>query len=374
MATVLITGGAGFIGSHTCVALLERGHRLVLLDDFSNSSPRAVERMAALAGLMPRGPASWRDCGGKLRLRVVRGDIRAADALDAAFAAAREGEPEGFGFPIEAVIHFAGLKAVGESVTDPLRHWDANVNGSRMLLNTMVRHGCRTIVFSSSATLYGYPETVPIPETAPIRPINPYGHTKAAVEMLLADVAGCGAGEAGEMSSPNGWRVARLRYFNPVGAHPSGCIGEDPNGIPNNLFPFVCQVAVGRRPKLRVFGGDWPTPDGSGVRDYIHVMDLAEGHRAALGALLAEEPQMLTLNLGRGRGHSVLEVARAFESASGRPIPLEVVDRRPGDAAVTVADPSQAARRLHWRAQLDLEEICRDGWAWQSTNPNGYGT
>jgi len=204
---------------------------------------------------------------------------------------------------------------------------------------------------------------VPIPESAPIAPINPYGHSKAAVEQLLADVA----------ASEPGWRIARLRYFNPVGAHPSGRIGEDPAGIPNNLFPFVSQVAVGRRKQLQVFGGNWPTPDGSGVRDYIHVMDLAEGHRAALEVLLAEDPQLLTLNLGSGQGHSVLEVASAFEAASGRPVPLQIVERRPGDAAITVADPSLAAQRLGWRTKRTLVDMCRDGWAWQSANPEGYG-
>ena len=248
-------------------------------------------------------------------------------------------------------------------VAEPLRYWDVNLSGSRQLVGAMQAHGCRTLVFSSSATLYGYPKTVPIPETAAIAPINPYGHSKAAVEQLLADVA----------ASESGWRIARLRYFNPVGAHPSGRIGEDPAGIPNNLFPFVSQVAVGRREQLQVYGGDWPTPDGSGVRDYIHVMDLAEGHRAALDMLLAEGPQLLTLNLGSGQGHSVLEVAAAFEAASGRPVPLKIVERRPGDAAITVADPSLAAQRLGWRTHRTLADMCREGWAWQSANPAGYG-
>jgi UDP-glucose 4-epimerase len=237
------------------------------------------------------------------------------------------------------------------------------VAGSRCLLAAMQRQGCRTLVFSSSATLYGLPEQVPIAESAPIQPINPYGHTKAAVEQLLADLA----------ASEAGWRIARLRYFNPVGAHPSGRIGEDPLGPPNNLFPFISQVAVGRRPELQVFGADWPTPDGSGVRDYIHVMDLAEGHRAALHTLLAEPPQLLTLNLGSGQGHSVLELVKAFEAASGRAVPYRMVDRRPGDAASTVANPELAAQRLGWRTQRSLNEICRDGWAWQQANPQGYG-
>jgi len=345
MTQFLITGGAGFIGSHTALVLLEAGHSLVVLDNFANSSPVSLRRVLELAG--PEAST---------RLAVLEGDIRNPADLERAFATAPAGQP------IEAVIHFAGLKSVGESLEYPLDYWDVNLGGSRQLLAAMQARGCRSLVFSSSATLYGMPEQVPIPETAPIQPINPYGHSKAAVEQLLADLA----------ASEDGWRIARLRYFNPVGAHPSGLIGEASRGIPNNLFPFVSQVAVGRRDRLQVFGGDWPTPDGSGVRDYIHVMDLAEGHQAALDTLLAEEPQLLTLNLGSGLGHSVLEVVAAFESASGRPVPCELVARRPGDAAISVADPALAAQRLGWRTQRGLAEICRDGWAWQSANPHGY--
>ncbi len=345
MAQLLITGGAGFIGSHTALVLLEAGHQLVVLDNFVNSSPESLRRVQELVG-----------SAAAEHLTVVEGDIRSPADLERAFTAAA-----GSG-PIEAVVHFAGLKAVGESLAQPLAYWDVNVAGSRQLLAAMQAHSCRTLVFSSSATLYGIPEQVPIPETAPVQPINPYGHTKAAVERMLADLAASGPG----------WRIARLRYFNPVGAHPSGRIGEDPNGIPNNLFPFVSQVAVGRRERLRVFGGDWPTADGSGVRDYIHVMDLAEGHRAALETLLQEEPQLLTANLGSGQGHSVLEVVAAFETASGRPVPYAVVERRSGDAACSVADPSLAAARLGWRTRRSLAEMCRDGWAWQQANPNGY--
>lgn len=339
MAALLITGGAGFIGSHLCVLLLQQGHRLVVLDDFSNSSPEALRRVEELAGAP---------------LRLIEGDIRDPAALERAFA----GDT-----PIEAVIHLAGCKAVGESVADPLRYWDVNVGGSMRLLAAMRHAGCRTIVFSSSATLYGFTSVVPIPESAPVAPVKPYGETKAAVERLLADVA----------ASEPGWRVALLRYFNPCGAHPSGRIGEDPGGLPNNLFPFVSQVAIGRRPFLRVFGADWPTADGTGVRDYIHVMDLADGHRAALEVLLAEAPQRLTLNLGSGEGHSVLDVVRAYERASGRPIAYRIEDRRPGDVAVSVADPALAAERLGWRTERGLDAICRDGWAWQSANPAGYG-
>ena len=346
MAQLLLTGGAGFIGSHTALVLLEAGHSLVVLDNFANSSPESLRRVQELAGPAAAG-----------QLLVVEGDIRCAADLERAFNAAPAGQP------VEAVIHFAGLKAVGESVREPLRYWDVNLAGSRQLLAAMQARGCRTLVFSSSATLYGYPAVVPIPETAPIAPINPYGHSKAAVEQLLADLA----------ASEPGWRIARLRYFNPVGAHPSGRIGEDPSGIPNNLFPFVSQVAVGRRSELQVFGGDWPTPDGSAIRDYIHVMDLADGHRAALDVLRAEPPQLLTLNLGSGVGHSVLEVVRAFEVASGRAVPFRITGRRDGDAASTVADPSLAAQRLGWRTRRGLAAMCRDGWRWQQANPEGYG-
>jgi UDP-glucose 4-epimerase len=343
MANLLVTGGAGFIGSHTCLVLLEADHDLLVLDDFSNSSPLALTRVQELTGRS---------------LQLVRGDLRDQALLDRIFTDAAS-----HGTPIEAVIHFAGLKAVGESVAQPLRYWDVNVSGSRTLLSAMAAHGCHTLVFSSSATLYGFAEATPIPETAPIQPVNPYGHTKAAVERMLADLAA---------SAPGAWRIACLRYFNPVGAHPSGRIGENPNGTPNNLFPFVSQVAIGQRERLSVFGGDWPTPDGSGVRDYIHVMDLAEGHRAALDCLLAEAPQRLTLNLGSGIGASVLEVVQTFEAASGRAVPYEVVARRHGDAAITVADPSLAAERLGWRTRRSLAEMCRDGWAFQAANPGGY--
>ena len=346
LAQLLITGGAGFIGSHSCLVLLEAGHNLVVLDNFDNSSPESLRRVLELAGPSAAG-----------RLQVMEGDIRSTSDLERAFEAAPAGRP------ITAVVHFAGLKAVGESLREPLRYWDVNLSGSRQLLEVMKVHGCRSLVFSSSATLYGMPELVPIPESSPIQPINPYGHSKAAVEQLLADLA----------ASEPGWRIARLRYFNPVGAHPSGRIGEDPKGIPNNLFPFLSQVAVGRRQHLQVFGGDWPTPDGSGIRDYIHVMDLAEGHRAALDVVLAEPPQLLTLNLGSGQGHSVLEVVAAFEAASGRPVPYEVIARRGGDAASTVADPRLAAERLSWRTRRSLDDMCRDGWAWQQANPEGYG-
>ena len=336
MARLLLTGGAGFIGSHTAVVLQQAGHQLVVLDNFSNSAPEALRRVEGITGQS---------------IHLVKGDVRDPQAVQRALACG-----------VDAVVHFAGLKAVGESVEKPLLYWDVNLSGSRVLLEVMRAAGCRTLVFSSSATVYGIPDQVPIPETAPVQPNNPYGQTKAAVEQMLADVS----------ASEAGWRVACLRYFNPVGAHPSGQIGEDPLGIPDNLFPFVSQVAVGQRPQLNVFGGDWPTPDGTCLRDYIHVMDLAEGHRAALEVLLDSSAQQMTLNLGSGQGHSVLEVIQAFEKASGQAVPYAMVGRRPGDAASTAADPALAQKHLGWSTRRSLQECCRDSWAWQQANPNGY--
>jgi len=343
MARLLLTGGAGFIGSHTALVLLQAGHHLVVLDDFRNSNPEALRRVEQLSGK---------------QITLVAGNLNDPACLERLF----KGGPYGLGGSFDAVIHFAGLKAVGESVNHPLLYWQVNLEGTRMLLAAMAAAGCFSLVFSSSATLYGIPNQVPIPESAQIEPINPYGHSKAAAEQLLADLAG----------SSSYWRIARLRYFNPVGAHPSGLIGEDPAGIPNNLFPFLSQVAVGKRPELLIFGGDWPTIDGTGVRDYIHVMDLAEGHAAALEVLLAGAPQLLTLNLGSGEGHSVLQVLNGFEQACGRELPYRIVDRRPGDAAITVADPSLAKALLGWSTKRNLAQICADGWAWQAANPNGY--
>jgi len=360
LAHLLITGGAGFLGSHTCLELLLAGHSLVVLDDFSNSGPEALRRVAELAALegwqtLEEGHR-WRSArSAPSRLSLHRGDVRSARDLAEVF-------DQGEG--IDAVLHFAGLKAVGESLRAPLRYWDVNVAGTLSLLQAMARAGCRTIVFSSSATVYGQPEAVPIPETAPVRPINPYGHSKAAVERMLEDLA----------ASEPLWRIARLRYFNPVGAHPSGRIGEDPRSTPTNLFPLLLQVATGRRERLQVFGTDWPTDDGSGVRDFIHVMDLAEGHRAALDLLLAEAPQLLTINLGSGRGHSVLEVVRCFEAVSGCPIPWIPEGRREGDSAVSIADPQAALERMGWSTKRSLVDICRDGWSWQQANPFGYGS
>jgi UDP-glucose 4-epimerase len=290
-----------------------------------------------------------------MRLRVVEGDLRRPEDIQRAF---REGDT------IDAVIHFAGLKSVAESTAHPLAYWSVNVGGSCQLLQTMRDVGCRTLVFSSSATIYGHAATVPIPETAPIQPINPYGHTKVAVETMLADL---------HRSEP-GWRVARLRYFNPVGAHPSGLLGEDPRAQPTNLFPLMLQVAFGDRERLEIFGSDWPTPDGTGIRDYIHVMDLAEAHRSSLELLLEEPPQLVTLNLGSGRGCSVLEMVSTLERTCDCRVPTDLADRREGDSAISIADCSEAWSRLGWRAKRSLEDICRDGFRWKRENPAGYDT
>ena len=343
--TILVTGGAGFIGSHTCLVLLEAGHRLVVLDNFSNSSPEALRRVAELAVLQT--PAEQE------RLQVLEGDICNPVDLDRAFAA---------GAPVAGVIHFAGLKAVGESVQLPLRYWDVNVNGSRLLIEAMKRHRCRTLVFSSTATVYGEPEKFPITEECPTNPLHPYAQTKLAVEWMLAAL---------ETSEP-GWCISRLRYFNPVGAHPSGRIGEDPQGIPNNLFPFLTQVASGQRPLLRIFGSDWPTPDGTGLRDYLHVMDLAEAHGLAIQWLLEQQKSLPVLNLGTGRGLSVLEVVQAFEAATGVKITYELVERRDGDVPKLEGCAKRAAEIVGWNATRSLQDMCRDGWTWQRGNPQGY--
>jgi len=327
---ILVTGGTGFIGSHTCVALAQAGHDFLILDNLSNSRADVLDRLAPLCG---RRPA------------FVHGDVRDAVLLERVFAE----------HSISAVIHFAALKAVGESVAMPLAYYDNNVGGTLKLLDAMRHAGVRTMVFSSSATVYGDPATVPIREDFPLTATNPYGWTKLMMERMLADLA----------SAEPDWRIARLRYFNPVGAHESGRIGEDPSGMPNNLMPYVAQVATGQRAELQVFGGDWPTPDGTGVRDYIHVMDLAEGHVAALDHL-ARQPGLLTVNLGTGCGVSVLDLVRAFEQASGRAVPYRIVGRRAGDVAACWADPALAERSLGWRTKRDLAQMCADAWRWQS--------
>lgn len=332
---ILVTGGAGYIGSHTCVELLEAGYRVLVLDNLSNSSPESMRRVQQITGKT---------------LEFVEGDIRSLADLEAVFER----------FPVEAVVHFAGLKAVGESVAMPLHYYQNNVAGTLNLLQVMDAHNCRRLVFSSSATVYGDPASVPIREDFPLSATNPYGRSKLIIEDMLRDL--CRADER--------WSVALLRYFNPVGAHVSGLIGEDPRDIPNNLMPYITQVAVGKRERLQVFGGDYPTPDGTGVRDYIHVVDLAKGHIKALAAL--DRPRLLTVNLGTGRGYSVLEMVAALAQASGCAVPYEIVARRPGDVAQCYADPALALELLGWQAELDLTRMCEDSWRWQSNNPQGY--
>jgi len=331
---ILVCGGAGYIGSHTCVVLAERGHELVLADNYCNSSPAVLERLHAITGQ-------------RLPVHVV--DLRDRQAIHALLA------DGGF----DAVVHFAALKAVGESCERPLEYFDNNISGTIHLLQAMQAAGVRRLVFSSSATVYGDPASVPVREDAPLSVTNPYGRSKLVMEQLIADVG----------ASDSGFQAAILRYFNPVGAHPSGLIGEAPSGVPNNLMPYVCQVAAGQRAELRVFGGDWPTVDGTGVRDYIHVMDLARAHADALDAL--ERGGSVTVNLGTGQGVSVLQLVKAFERASGRPVPYRIVERRAGDVAAVYADPALAHTLLGWRAELDVDAMCRDAWRWQSAQSAG---
>lgn len=332
---ILVTGGAGYIGSHTVVELLESGHEVVVLDNLSNSKASAIDRIEQITGCRPT---------------FVQADLLDAAAIEAVFAAHK----------IDAVIHFAGLKAVGESVAEPLRYYHNNVTGGILLCQAMAKYGVRNMVFSSSATVYGDPGVVCYTEELPTNPVNPYGRTKLMFEEILRDLHG---------SDPE-WNFALLRYFNPVGAHASGLIGEDPNGIPNNLMPFIAQVAVGKRDALRVFGDDYPTPDGTGVRDYIHVVDLAKGHLCALAKLQAK-PGVVIYNLGTGQPTSVLQVVEAFRKASGRDIPVQITARRPGDLPEYYADPSLARRELGWSATRTIEDMCMDTWRWQSSNPDG---
>jgi UDP-glucose 4-epimerase len=335
--TILVTGGAGYIGSHTTLALLEAGFEVVVLDNLCNSSLESLRRVERICGKAPR---------------FVQGDIRDRALLDELFAAQ----------PITAVLHFAGLKAVGESVRKPLDYYANNVAGSVTLCQAMAAAGVFRLVFSSSATVYGEPAQMPIGEDLPTGvPTNPYGRSKLMVEELLQDLAA---------SDPR-WSIALLRYFNPVGAHASGLIGEDPNGIPNNLLPYISQVAIGSLKQLSVFGDDYPTADGTGVRDYIHVLDLADGHLKALHAI-GQQTGVNIWNLGTGTGYSVLQMIRAFEQASGQPVPYQVVERRPGDIAECWADPAKAARELGWHAERGLAAMMADAWRWQSGNPQGY--
>ena len=340
MSTILLTGATGYIASHTWLALLSAGHRVIGLDNFSNSSPLVLQRLQTLAGVAPE---------------FVQADVTDRAALQALFAAQPPDQR------IDAVIHFAAFKAVGESTQIPLQYYRNNLGGLVNLCEAMAQAGCRRLVFSSSATVYGKPRRLPITEEAELQATNPYGQTKLIGEQILRDLC---------VADPQ-WRVGILRYFNPVGAHRSGLIGEDPRGIPNNLMPYVAQVAAGRREFLQVFGQDYDTPDGTGVRDYIHVVDLAEGHVAALKPLLADQPSF-TVNLGTGQGYSVLDLVRAYEAASGRPVPYRVVGRRPGDIDACWADPSAARALLGWQASRGLAAMCEDSWRWISKNTDGY--
>lgn len=335
---ILITGGAGFIGSHTLIELVEEGHAAHVLDNLSNARPEGLARIAAFTGRS---------------FEFTRADLRDEAALRGVVHRAAP----------EAVVHFAGLKAVGESVRDPLAYYDNNVGGTLMLIRALKASPCRRLVFSSSATVYGAPQRLPIDEAHPLRPASPYGQSKLMVETMLADLAA---------SDPR-WSIACLRYFNPVGAHPSGRFGEDPTGVPNNLMPYLAQVALGRRPELVVHGTDYPTPDGSGIRDYLHVVDLARAHLAAL-RWTGRSRGCEAFNLGTGRGSSVLEMVAAFERASGRRIPLHIGPRRPGDVAASYADPSRAGQALGWRAERSVEAMCASTWAWARANPQGYRT
>jgi len=336
MSTILVTGGAGYIGSHTVVELLNAGHQVLIVDNLCNSSIAVLERIKKLA---------------HPQFKFVQADVRDGAALDRLFAEQA----------IDGVIHFAGLKAVGESVSQPLRYFDNNVGSTLALLQAMDRADVRRIVFSSSATVYGDPQQVPITEDSRLQVTNPYGRTKLMCEDILRDL---------QVSDPR-WQVAILRYFNPVGAHISGTIGEHPSGIPNNLMPFITQVAVGQREFLSIFGRDYPTPDGTGVRDYIHVVDLAQGHLAALNYLQTQQTS-ITVNLGTGQGVSVQELADTFARVTGVPVPYRFVDRRPGDVAACYADTTRAREALGWQAQLGVERMCQDAWRWQSQNPKGY--
>ena len=337
-STVLVTGAAGFIGSHTCIELLKAGHTVIGVDNFDNSSPRALDALQRISGRS---------------LDFVEGDVADPAVLDRAFAVGH----------VNAVVHFAGLKSVSDSVRDPMRYYRVNVGSSISLIDAMVRHNVWRLVFSSSCTVYGEPDVVPITESSPLRSQNPYGRTKLLIEDMLRDVS----------AADPSWRVALLRYFNPAGAHPSGELGEDPTGTPTNLMPFVMQTAVGRRDLLRVFGGDYPTRDGTCVRDYIHVVDLAEGHLAALDSLDVTGPGCNAYNLGTGTGTTVLEMLAAAQRAVGHPIPHEIVGRRAGDAVSVFADPSVAAQALAWKAARTLDDMCSDHWRWQSRHPWGFG-
>ena len=341
---ILVTGGSGFIGSHTLIELIAEGHAVVVVDNLSNSNPEALRRVESITGQA---------------VSFYKVDIRDREGLSRVFTLHN----------FDCCIHFAGLKAVGESVVKPWEYYENNINGTLVLLDVMRKQGCKNIIFSSSATVYGNPAQIPITETCPKgHCTNPYGQTKSMLEEILMDMHTADV----KMKDPRPWNVVLLRYFNPIGAHASGLIGEDPNGVPNNLMPYITQVAVGKLDKLYVFGDDYATPDGTGVRDYIHVVDLAKGHVKALKAI-EENCGVAVYNLGTGRGYSVLEMVHAFEKVSGVNIPYVIEERRPGDVAVCYSDPGKAKRELGWKAELDIYDMCRDSWNWQKKNPEGYG-
>ncbi len=333
---ILVTGGAGYIGSHTCILLIQAGYEVVVFDNFCNASKESIKRVEKIVGQ---------------DITLVEGDIRNRDDLHKVFDT----------YTIDAVIHFAGLKAVGESVEQPLKYYDNNIHGTAVLCEVMAANHCKSMVFSSSATVYGDPHTTPIKEDFPLSATNPYGRSKLFIEEMLRDL----------YIADNTWKIVLLRYFNPVGAHDSGTIGEDPHGIPNNLMPFIAQTAVGKREYLNVFGDDYDTHDGTGVRDYIHVMDLADGHVKALHNINSFT-EVMTINLGTGNGYSVLDMVKAFEKVSGKPVPYKIAPRRAGDIAKCYADPSYAKEVLGWEAKKGINEMCEDSWRWQSHNPNGY--
>ena len=350
MNRVLVTGGAGYIGSHTSLLLLQEGYEIIIVDSLINSSVSSIEKIIEIC--------SKNNLEINKKIHFFKLDLRNENSLSEIFY-----DFQNKGKPIESVIHFAGLKAVGDSVKNPISYWDSNVNGTINLLKVMEKFDCKTIVFSSSATIYEYAKDAAIREDAKIYPTNPYGSTKASIEKLLDEIF---------YSSPKQWRISDLRYFNPIGAHPSGIIGENPLGLPDNIFPFISQVALGKLKELRIFGNDWPTHDGTAVRDYIHIMDLAEGHVKTLNYLLRIEPQVLKFNLGTGKGTSVLELLNIFKKVNNLEVPYVFTDRREGDIASIIADNTLAISSLKWTPKKTLEDMCRDEWKWRSMNPNGY--
>ncbi|MBO8242361.1 UDP-glucose 4-epimerase GalE [Prochlorococcus marinus XMU1410] len=350
MKSILITGGAGFIGSHTSLLLLEKGYKVFIIDSFINSSDKSLERISAI---LKKQGINIED-----RLYFIKGDLRKPSDIEKAFEMSFK-----FKNPIRAVIHFAGLKSVYDSVKDPLNYWENNINGTINLLKVMEKYSCKNIVFSSSATVYRTQANKLLKEDDICEPVNPYGNNKLTIENILKDIY---------KSEPSQWRIASLRYFNPVGAHESGLIGENPMGTPNNLYPRITQVAIGKINEIKIYGSDWQTSDGTGVRDYIHVLDLAEGHLLTLDYILKENPQILTLNLGTGKGTSVLEFINTFETVNKVKVPFSFVERRQGDNAFVVADNSLAKSILNWIPNRNIKDMCRDGWNWQLKNPNGY--